>query len=432
MMVYYHAEHLLRLLTLSCSRFAGNGSRFAVTCYLLTLLFSACQREPELLLVDREVPVEFETDKIILDLDVLWEYELTYDWEAQWYYGWDERDDSIFGRWEIVEPNVFNVRRYHTGEDAQAPHTSVLRDMVHGNKFQAKYKYGFYDILVWNDVNTLDGVQSLHYDEETSLEYITAYTNQSPSHTSVPNHSSQHNAPSQAPPAYAQPYRAGYAFYQPEFLFSGEYDNLHVSNDPADYDSLIVETNTWYKFVPLTLTPITYIYLTQVILHHNRGRVTNVDGSGNLTGMARSVNLNSHVTSEQDVSINYPMLMKRDIPLVDSLTQQQEQVDVIGGRVMTFGLTGVNPYSITRADGSYKAIAESQIPNYLEVNMVFYNGNDSTFVFDITDQVRERYKGGVITIHLDVDQVNIPSKSGGSLFDAVVKEFEEETHEFEM
>ena len=64
--------------------------------------------------------------------------------------------------------------------------------------------------------------------------------------------------------------------------------------------------------------------------------------------------------------------------------------------------------------------------------MLFNNGSDSTFVFDVTEQVRKRYKGGVLTVELDMDTIPLPSRSGGSAFDAVVKEFEEETHEIEM
>ena len=65
--------------------------------------------------------------------------------------------------------------------------------------------------------------------------------------------------------------------------------------------------------------------------------------------------------------------------------------------------------------------------------MQFNNGMDSTFVFDVTQQVRERYKGGVITVELDVDTIPIPQRSGGSGFNAVVKDFEDGgTWEFDM
>lgn len=71
--------------------------------------------------------------------------------------------------------------------------------------------------------------------------------------------------------------------------------------------------------------------------------------------------------------------------------------------------------------------------HYMDVNMQFNNGIDSTFVFDVTDQVRKRYKGGVLTVELDADTIKIPRRKGGSGFDAVVKDFEDGgTHEFEM
>lgn len=386
---------------------------------LLTVIFSSCEREPPLQLVTRGKDIDIETDKVILDLDVLWDYELTYDWQAEWCYGWDSHDDSLFGAWNIKEPELFNIRRYFTGDDPKAPHTSVLKDLVDGTRFGAKYKYGYYDITVFNEVNTIDGVQSLHFDEETSLEYITAYTNQSSSHTAAPQMTSQSTR-----------FRSGYSFYQPEFLFAGGFDNLHVSNNPADYDYYIEETGTWYKRVPLNLTPVTYIYLTQVVLHHQARKVSGIDGSGNLSGMARSTNLYTHVSSEEDISVTYPMRMKKDVTYIDPVTQVSEEVDIIGGRVLTFGIPGTNPYGVSRASSSYQQIEESQILNYLELNLIFPNGRDSTYLFDVTDQVKEHFKGGVITIHLD--SIAVPGGGGDSMFDAIVEDPTEETHEFEM
>ena len=73
-----------------------------------------------------------------------------------------------------------------------------------------------------------------------------------------------------------------------------------------------------------------------------------------------------------------------------------------------------------------------KVPLYLDVTMLFNNGMDSTFVFDVTEKVRRHWRGGIITVELDMDTVGIPSRSGGSAFDAVVKDFEEETHEFDL
>lgn len=388
------------------------------------LLVGSCTIEPPLELVDRSSNGNIELNKVSLDLKVLWSYDLTYDWQAEWYYDWDIQDETIFGSWDIAEPKVFNIRRYFTGENPYAPHTSVLADMVYGSRFESRYKYGYYDILVWNDVNTIDGVQSLHFDETSTLEYVVAYTNQS-------------NQPTHAPhkvPEYSQSYAPGYAFYQPEFLFAGDYEDLHVSDNPDDYDSLIVETNTWYKYVPLHLTPVTYIYLPQIILHHNDGKITDVDGSGNLTGMARSVNMLTHITSEDAISVNHNVRMKKHILIDKEGSEEKEDVDIVGGRVFTFGLTGLNPNAITRSNNTHAQMMRSDIQNYLEVKFHFKNGTDSTIVWDVTDKVKERYKGGVITLHIDCDKIPLPNnnKGGGSGFDATVKDFDEETYEIPM
>lgn len=411
-----------RLFGLRLSLFIVNCSLFIAT------FFSACEREPLLYLVDptdQPIDFDFENNKIVLDIDVLWEYELTYDWQLQWFYDWDERDEDIFGKWDLAEPTVFNIRRYYTADDSLGAHTAPLKNQIRGRRFQDKYELGYYDILVWNEVETMDGVQSLVYDEESSYEYVTAYTNQSTVQTSRPQYTTG--------PQHAAPYRAGYAYYQPEFLFSGHYENLYISDDPADYDSLIVETNTWYKYVPMVLTPVTYIYLPQVIIHHNHGKIDNVVGNATLTGMARSVNLLTHVTNLEDVSTSHYIRMKKHkyyIP--DSTTMEHEDVDIAGGRFITFGLTGVNPNAITRSSSDYTHIVESPVRNYIEVDFLFSNGRDSTFLFDVTDQVKERYKGGVLTVHIDMDTIRVPGEGPGSFFDAVVEDYEEETHEFEM
>ena len=179
---------------------------------------------------------------------------------------------------------------------------------------------------------------------------------------------------------------------------------------------------------------MTYIYLLQVILHHNNRSsriITSIDGSANLSGMARMVTLNTGQTGDDAITVNTNMRMK-----FDQKGKNDEAVDIIGGKVLTFGIPKLNPYQLdTRSyTESLKKVADADLNNrhYLEVGMQFYNGMDSTFVFDVTDQVRKLYRGGVITVELDMDHVPIPSRSGGSGFDAVVKDYDEKEWEFEM
>ena len=153
--------------------------KLVITPMLLVLLMVACRREPELHLYE-QASIGIDLPVIDLSLDVYWNYELfydvEYDWETEWYYGWDEVDKEIFGELGYAEPTAFNLRRYFTGSTPLAPHTSVVSDYVAGRSFQGQYNWGYWDLLVWNDIVTLDGVQSLHFDEQSSLDEVTAYT----------------------------------------------------------------------------------------------------------------------------------------------------------------------------------------------------------------------------------------------------------------
>lgn len=376
-----------------------------LTSHLLLLTFTACSPEPPLHLFESK-PVENKIIFAELELDTYWDYELEfgikYDWRAEWYYGWDEEDVRIFGDIGYTLPNVFNIRRYSTGNVPYAPHTKVIANTITGTTFQGEFTWGFWDMLVFNDVVIHEGAQSLVFDETSSLDSISVFTNMSMS-------SARYHAPK-----YVR------AFYQPEELFSAYEQAIEINRDldGFEYDP---ERNIWIKRMNMVLRPITFIYLTQVIIHNNRGKVVGVDGNANLSGMARSSVLNSGRAGEDAIAVNYNTRWKT------GCEKHGEKVDIAGGRLMTFGICG-------QRSNAVKNIYEVHDPNnhFMDVTLLFNNGMDSTFVFDVTEQVHRRYKGGVLTVEMDLDTIAIPSRSGGSAFDAVVKDYEEVTHEFEM
>jgi hypothetical protein len=171
----------------------------------------------------------------------------------------------------------------------------------------------------------------------------------------------------------------------------------------------------------MVLRPVTYIYLTQVIVHHNNGKIVGVDGSGNLSGFARSSVLNSLRGGNDPITVYYRTRWKRNCDM------NGENVDIAGGRLLTFGICEHACNFIK----SYKEVRD-KYRHYMDLKLLFNNGIDSTFVFDVSDQVRHRFKGGVLTVEIDMDTIPVPTRNGGSAFDAVVQDFEEETHEFEM
>lgn len=365
-----------------------------------------CIREPELHLPGSVSP-EITIPVVDLDLEAYWNYELeygvVYDWRAEWYYGWDHEDSLVFGPIGYTEPNVFHLRRYFTQGIPYAPHSSVIANTVEGKTFRGSYNWGFWDILVWNDVTTPDGVQSLNFDEQTSLEYVRAYTNQSMMTTRY-----------QAP-------RYTHSFYQPEDLFSAYEQAIDINRDLRgfEYDA---ENNVYVRKLSMVLEPITYIYLTQVILHNNHSKIVGVDGTANLSGFGRSTVVNTGITDDDVITVYYNTRFKTNCD------KNGEAVDIAGGRLMTFGICGQNANRIKKRED-----VEDTNQHYLDLTMLFNNGMDSTFVFDVTEQVRRRWKGGVITVELDMDTVRIPSRSGGSAFNAIVKDFEDGgTHEFDL
>ncbi len=377
-------------------------TRMAIIAAVMSLLV-CCIREPELHLFDGG-DIEIELPLVELELDAYWDYEMsygiTYDWRAEWYYGWDAIDQELFGSLGYTEPSVFHLRRYFTGSTPLASHTSVVANTITGKSFYGKYSWGFWDILVWNDVNTI--VQSLNFDEQTSLDYVLAYTNQ----TMV---ASRYEAPK-----YTR------AFYEPEPLFSAYHQGIEIDRNLTgfEYDPI---RNVYVKKLDMLLEPITYIYLTQVILHHNRGKIVGIDGSGMLSGFARSTVVNTGISGEDIITVYFNTRFKKNCDM------DGEPVDIAGGRLLTFGISGQNANRIKHIED-----VKDKANHYLDITMQFNNGMDSTFVFEVSDQVRKHWKGGVITVELDMDTVRIPSRSGGSAFDAVVKDFEEETHEFPL
>ena len=383
-----------------------------------TLFLTGCYREPPVHLYDWENP-GIELPWVDVKLDLYWGSS---DWRSEWYYGkcgqeggWDAEDKRIFGELEYVEPSNFFVYRYFTDNVPYGKRT-ILRDAyISGRTFRAKYDWGFWDILAWNDVKTIDGVQSLVFSESQSLDDdIVSSTNQT-------MHSSRYHAP-----------RYQNSFYEPEQLFSACERGIEIDQNLKDF-VYIPEEQIWLRKLDMMLEPLTYIYLPQIILHHNINPVNNERRikpdsesetqtyDANISGMARSTNLNTGVSGTDAIAVSYKMRFKKDMDM------RGETVDIVGGRLMTFGICGQNGNRVSRAEESI-----DKERHFIDINMQFYNGMDSTFVFDVTDQVRKRYRGGVITIELDMDTVPVPRRPGGSGFDAVVKEFDEETHVIEL
>ena len=371
---------------------------------IVLLSFVGCIREPELHLPgevrDIDIPL------VDLRLEAYWDYELSYDWQAEWIYGWDLEDIANIGEIGYTEPTGFNVRRYYTYKQPYGKHTNVLSNVVRGTTLHCEFEFGYWDILVWSEIEPVgDDVQSLNINE--TLEQVTAYTNMTTRSTRY------------------QASRYTRTFWQPEQLFAADERALEINEELEgfEYDA---ERDIYVKKLNMVLEPVTYIYLTQVVIHNNNNKIIGIDGSADLSGMARSTNINTGIADDDPITVTYNVYYKPS--KVDQNTG--ETVAVAGGRLMTFGITNENGNRIKDISEVEK---NDKYKHYMDVNMLFNNGMDSTFVFDVTDQIRKRWKGGVITVELNMDTIPVPRRSGGSAFNAVVKDYEDGgTYEFPM
>ncbi len=393
---------LTSLVGARLQRLAPHAPVFVVLAFAVSMFVSSCEREP-ILHLHHDNHISINLPLVELDLSVYWNYYIGMDWKAQWYYGWDATDSTVFGPIGYTEPEIFNVRRYYLGRDPNAPHTNVKKDQIRGNSFTANYEYFYYDFLVFNEVQTLDGSQYLHIDEETSLEFVTATTSETMA------------------AALSRSTKYPRAFNQPENLFSAYKEQVYISENLEDYDYYDPETGVYYKYLDMMLVPVTYIYLTQLIVHNNQGRIDGVLGSADLSGMAMSTNLNTCISGDQDITVHYNCNFKKN------LKKEGKTVDIAGGKCITFGICGINPNTITD-----RSQFNDRNPHYLGIPVVFNNGMDSTLVFDVSEQVRNHWKGGIITVELNMDTVPLPSRSGGSAFNAVVADWDSVTYVFDM
>ncbi len=398
----------------------------------LCIVLASCEREPMLHLHQEGGSIEYDLPDLDFELDVYWDYELdygvNYDWREEWHYGNDPRLFDYIG---YTKPTSFDLRRYHTGDVPYASHTKREEDYFTGYTYHAKFDWGYWDLLIWNQIVETDDYPVLQMEEH--MDSVIFHTPQ----TTRPINNARGNT------------RFTRSFYQPEELFAGYKRAVHISKDLEGfvYDE---DRNVYVRRDKIDLHPATYIYLTQVILRNNRGRISQVHGDANLSGMARSVNISTGRAGLDAITTFYHVGMKNDITIYRKPHNLPEKVDIIGGRVLTFGMCGIDGSRVAvptrgknrvpdgesfgRTDSGHRLYSvgnqmhiDDGNRHYMDVTVSFSTGGDSTIVFDVTDQVRRRWKGGVLTVELDMDTVNIPSKGGGSGFDAEVEDYEEET-----
>lgn len=365
----------------------------ALATLLAAALVNSCI-QPPLVLPAEEVIVE--DPMIIIDIEV--DTKVDPEWRKDWCYGWDALDEELFGSLEYPEPKSFEIRRYFLGDKPAGKHTEKEdRTINNTSTYRDNYRFGYYDLLFWSKVVGSEGEQVLLIDE-SDLEDVKA--------TTSVTHSI--NLKGQDGPANA-------LYNQPEIIYSAYPRDIYISHYKEDYDYYDEATGVWVKKIKETLTPIVYMYLVQIILENNDGRVKDVSGDCAISAFANATSVNTGHTSSEPCLVYFNSRMKKD------LDYKGKNVDIIGAKFTTFGLPDTD-----RKAGPW------ELPNFLYYELRMASGAILPMTAEVSLQCQAQPHGGVITIVVDCNDIDDPGGHGGSIFNPTVDDYEELEYEIPL
>lgn len=365
---------------------------------LLTSLITGCQRKPLYLVQHGNVSIA--TAEFDLRLEMLWGT----DWQTQWQYPWDE---AKYGPIGYTEPTGVHAIAYQLDEAMERFRWHYDRHISSkGGRVQLATKE-YYDMLLYND----------------DTEWI-LFTDRGSGDYSTFNVTTRTNARAQ--------YTRNYAGYnQPDQLFGTLIDDIYISDDPDDY---ILERNedgsvTYVCKMEASLQPYTFIYLYQVILKNNRTDKDKpiVTSAAGLTanGLASGADLFTRRTHSSVVSLTQdyvaPIVKDYNVTLPDGT---DTIADIMGARIQTWGLPSIIPLEeVTR--GGVVEVADSA---FVGVGLRLHNGYTYVMQKNVTEQMKERPAGGVITLMVDVtkeipDSIINKKPTGSGAFNTTINQW---------
>ena len=339
----------------------------------MALLASCTDMHDPLLHTAGRVEVKPEVEQHI-NVETMWQV----DWQDKWQVSWNE---STQGKLGYTAPET-----YHLDYFLSDGNWIGQRDMA-SNSIRLDLGHGSYDLLTYN--NDTQNIRLTQADDWSSLVASTETEN----NVILPDTLRQKLDIRE----------------MPDELFSMYATNVVVSDRLEDY-TYIPEENLYLLKLNAELTPRTFIYLIQVELKNNDGRVK---GSGNLTvtGLASSVDLISRKNSSEAIAHHFGTVF------------QQDQ-NLIGGRLVTFGLPNCIP-------GETLPDEATQERNLCYVVLKFSNGYRGCIPVDITDQMRALPQGGVINIVMDIEKLPMPGGGSGG-WGIGVNDWDKEDHQQEI
>ena len=336
--------------------------------------------------------VELEVEQEV-QIENMWDI----DWEADWIVNWDE---ELHGKIGYTDPETFHMDYFTAGTNQHVGQRDVL-----GNRVNLSLGYGTYDMLFYNNDYEL-----IRIEEAPDWSTVTAYTENNP-YATMPQSMIRN------PMSIRQ---------MPDQLFAILHEGVEISDRLEDY-VWIPEENLWLMSIESILLPRVFIYLVQVEITNNKGRVT---GCRSLTieGLAESTELKSGLNSTQTISHQFATHTGR----IDN--DDGTKTEYFAGRLTTFGIPGYMPWrEYTRMKGSETRGASLVSPttprNICHIELLYANGGVLSVPIDVTDQIWNQPVGGVIKIVLNLDDYQPPEQPSGGGIDIGVGGWDEDIHD---
>lgn len=379
-----------------------------ITTYLLLFLatfsITSCI-EPPLHLPGQEMKIILP--QVDTDIDVAWDVHT--DVQVKYHFGWDETDAALWDSLEYPMPKLIEVRRYYTGENPDGAIVGKDGFTIDTPSFRKYFQFGYYNLLFWSDVDFKGESPNVQIDESNPNNVI-AYT----------NGSKGFNGRSENDDAIIGLHD------QPEMMYGAYPKDVHISENLNDYE-YDAENNVYIKHIEAILKPLVYMYLVQIVLHNNESIVQDVDGNAAITSLARGTIVNTGHTLDDACMVYMPTRMKKGIKI------DGEEVDIVGGRLNTFGLCDMERYDSN--NGTTYQGGRSDLHNYIYFDLTLADGTVKTYRRDITDQMKKQAYGGIITIDIDCMQLEPEYQSElkmESLFLPTIEDYKEVIWHFEI
>jgi hypothetical protein len=330
-------------------------------------LFASCDenKDNDLEVVDSvRLSVSFKNP----DLDLLWGE----DWKTDWQYDWDS-SDTTYGTLGYSIPEIIKGSIYNLDANTGKRYSNFFKLFGLNENPATLPSGGKYDILLYNtDTENIIFQASDDFEKYTASTTITPFGFDS----------------------LGVPYKH---LDEPDELLGAFVTGVDLSKPSTDSMEIDVELN-----------PYSIIYLIQVVILNNDDdqEMQAIGASGiTITGLSQGVDLFTRKTFDKTILITTedikPLQNHANVRLEDGTVV--ENADILAARMLTWGLPGINPMEPTKY-GS-KAVVVNQ--NFIGIEVTLRNGRPYTVSYEITEQLRNKPAGGVLTVCIDWNDLNL-------------------------